>query len=153
MARRHSGTLDPLGDEGPQRLGELCGWLFGPGRVIKDSRQIDDIGKVVSDEASLGMLKEHKDLTVALQELPPDWEAVFNAIRTAFRELARANGLAVPPRTRTAERVISPSPSARRVAGIPSRARATRTWPAAAEKAIRNRWANQEEINRYPSRR
>jgi len=87
-------TLQPLGEDGPRNLEELSGWLFGPGRVVRDSRQIDDLGKVVADAAATSMLREHSDITLSLQELPPDREAVFVAIRTAFRELARANGLA-----------------------------------------------------------
>lgn len=87
-------THEPLAVDGPQRMAEYLSWVFERPRVVRDSRQLDDLGKVVTDETALGMLREHRDLQLALQELPPDRQAVFSAIRSAYRELARAHGLA-----------------------------------------------------------
>ncbi len=83
--------LEPLGPGGSERLGEFLEFVFGRRRVIRESRQLDDLGKVLGSEPAYALLKQERDLAMALQELPADRHAVNAAIRLAYRHAARAN--------------------------------------------------------------
>lgn len=84
-------TREPLANDGPERLGEFLDLVFGKKRVIRESRQLDDLGRVLGDQHSVAMLRQERDLVLALQELPADRDAVYAAIRLAYRHAARAN--------------------------------------------------------------
>lgn len=83
---------EPLEPEGIQRLPEFLGWIFGPDRVLTDSRQLDDLAKILSDTQATAILRETRDLPAALQEMPPSRDAVFAAVRLAYRHVTRATG-------------------------------------------------------------
>jgi len=83
--------LNPLSGDGPERLEELLGFIFGRTRVIKESRQLDDLGRALGDGTARSVLRESRDLTMALQELPADRDALLGIIRIAYRQAARAN--------------------------------------------------------------
>jgi len=85
------GSREPLERDGPGRLGEFLDFVFGKRRVIRESRQLDDLGKVLADPSAYALLRDERDLAVALQELPADRDAVYSAIRLAYRQAARAN--------------------------------------------------------------
>jgi hypothetical protein len=84
-------TLEPLGPEGPSRLEEFLGFVFGNKRVIRESRQLDDLGRVLGDKAALAILRADRDLSLALQELPADRDSIFAAVRLSYRHAAAAN--------------------------------------------------------------
>ena len=82
---------DPLQDEhGVERTEELINWIWGEDRVIRESRQLDDLAKVISDPGALEILRAERRLDVALDELPSDRGTVFAAIRLAYRNARRA---------------------------------------------------------------
>lgn len=81
---------DPLGDNGAERLAEYLGFLFGDRRVIRDSRQLDDLGRALGDQRAVAILRDSRDLGAAMQEIPSDRDAVVGAIRQAYRQAARA---------------------------------------------------------------
>ncbi len=83
--------LDPLSPTGVERVGELLGFVFGKRRVLKESRQLDELGRVLANPAAYAMLRDQRDLALASQELPADRDAVYTAIRLAYRNAARAN--------------------------------------------------------------
>lgn len=83
---------EPLGPEGPERFNEFMGFVFGPDRVIKESRRLDDLGKVLSEPVALEILRQERDVDVALRELPEDRTAVLATMRTAYRALTTVNG-------------------------------------------------------------
>lgn len=85
-------TREPLGPEGPERFNELIGMIFGPKRVIKESRRLDDLGKVLAEPVALEVLRQERDIDVALRELPEDRTAVLASMRTAYRTLTTVNG-------------------------------------------------------------
>ncbi len=76
---------------GPDRLVELSDFLFGPDRVLRDSRQIDDLAKVLDDTGALAVLREERRLEVALEELPASRDSFYAALRRAYRSAAAAN--------------------------------------------------------------
>jgi hypothetical protein len=78
-------------DEGPERVEELTGFLFGPHRVLQDSRQIDDLGKVRGDEGALAVLREERRIDIALEEIPASRDAFYASLRRAYRSAAVAN--------------------------------------------------------------
>jgi hypothetical protein len=82
---------EPLGLSGTGRLADLLEFIFGSRRVIRDSRQLDDLARVLGDPGALAILREHRDLEFSLQELPTERESVYAAIRLAYRHAARAN--------------------------------------------------------------
>jgi hypothetical protein len=82
---------EPLGSKGSQRFGEFLNLVWGKKRVIRESRQLDDLGKVLANDSAYELLKQERDLAMALQELPVDRAAVYAAIRLAYRHAARAN--------------------------------------------------------------
>lgn len=84
-------TRSPLVDDGHERLGELLTFVFGKTRVLKESRQLDDLARVLDDKHALALLRDERDLSLALQELPGDRDALYAAIRLAYRHAARAN--------------------------------------------------------------
>jgi hypothetical protein len=84
-------TLEPLGPEGPSRLDEFLSFVFGNKRVIRESRQLDDLGRVLGDKASTAILRTERDLSLALQELPADRDSIFAAVRLAYRHAAAAH--------------------------------------------------------------
>lgn len=81
----------PLGDDGPAQLAEFFELVFGKKRVIRESRQLDDLAKVLADPSAYALLRQERDLAMALQELPADRESIHGAIRLAYRHAARAN--------------------------------------------------------------
>jgi hypothetical protein len=83
-------TLEPLVEDGVTRLVEVLEFIFGPRRVLKDSRDLDDLGRVLDDAGGVSILRETRDLKAALDELPADRDAVFAAIRLSYRHAARA---------------------------------------------------------------
>ena len=83
---------EPLGEGGPERFNELQGFVFGTKRVIKESRRLDDLGKVLSEPVALEVLRQERDVDVALRELPEDRTAVLATMRTAYRSLTAVNG-------------------------------------------------------------
>ncbi len=83
--------LNPLKLGGTDRLGEFLDLVFGPKRVIRESRQLDELGKVLANRQAYALLKETRDLSIALQELPADKDALYAAIRLSYRNAARAN--------------------------------------------------------------
>ncbi len=83
---------EPLGPEGPERFEELSGFVFGSSRVIKESRRLDDLGKVLAEPVALEVLRQERDVDVALRELPEDRTAVLATMRTAYRALTTVNG-------------------------------------------------------------
>lgn len=83
-------TLEPLVEDGVARTAELLEFIFGPRRVLKDSRDLDDLGRVLDDTGGVSILRETRDLRAALDELPVDRDAVFAAIRLSYRHAARA---------------------------------------------------------------
>ena len=84
-------TLEPLSPDGPSQLDEFLGFVFGTKRVIRESRQLDDLGRVLGDKVALSILRAERDLDLALQELPADRDAIFAAVRLAYRHAAAAN--------------------------------------------------------------
>jgi hypothetical protein len=82
---------NPLSEGGTARLGELLDLIFGKRRVLRESRQLDDLGKVLASQPAYALLRDTRDLGAALQELPGDKDSVFAAIRLAYRNAARAN--------------------------------------------------------------
>jgi hypothetical protein len=82
---------DPFGAEGSQRLQEFLDLVWGRRRVIQESRQLDDLGKVLANQPAYALLTQERDLAMALQELPTDRDAIYGAIRLAYRHAARAN--------------------------------------------------------------
>jgi len=46
---------------------------------------------VLADPRATALLREERDLNLALQELPADRDAIYAAIRLAYRQAARAN--------------------------------------------------------------
>ena len=85
-------TLSPLGEEGPEHLREFLGYVFGRKRVIRESRQLDELGLVLADTRALAVLREERDLAMASLEIPPDRQAVLAAIRLSYRQASRATG-------------------------------------------------------------
>lgn len=83
---------EPLAEDGPQRFDELQGFVFGPDRVIKESRRLDDLAKVLAEPVALEVLRQERDVDVALRELPNDRTAVLASMRTAYRALTAVNG-------------------------------------------------------------
>lgn len=83
---------EPLAEDGPQRFDELQGFVFGPDRVIKESRRLDDLAKVLAEPVALEVLRQERDVDVALRELPNDRTAVLASMRTAYRSLTAVNG-------------------------------------------------------------
>jgi len=83
---------EPLSEGGPERFDELQGFVFGTKRVIKESRRLDDLGKVLSEPVALEVLRQERDVDVALRELPEDRMAVLATMRTAYRSLTAVNG-------------------------------------------------------------
>jgi len=84
-------TLEPLGEDGTGQLHEFLGFIFGPKRVIRESRQLDDMGRVLADKAAVSILRVERDLGFALQELPADRDTLLAAVRLAYRHAAAAN--------------------------------------------------------------
>ena len=60
------GQLELDDDKAENRL-EIFELVFGEDSVTPDSRQIRDLGKVVTEEESLNHLREHRDLAEALE--------------------------------------------------------------------------------------
>jgi hypothetical protein len=85
---------EPLDPGGTERFGELLGFIFGPDRVIKESRRLDDLGKALSEPVALGVLRQERDVDTALRELPEDRSALLATMRTAYRGLTGVNGQA-----------------------------------------------------------
>jgi hypothetical protein len=83
-------TLNPLSDGGTGRLAEYLTYVFGDRRVIRESRQLDDLGRALADPRAAAILRDSRDLAAALQEIPSDRDAVVGAIRQAYRQAARA---------------------------------------------------------------
>lgn len=83
---------EPLGEGGTDRFDEFQGFIFGTKRVIKESRRLDDLGKVLSEPVALEVLRQERDVDVALRELPEDRTAVLATMRTAYRSLTTVNG-------------------------------------------------------------
>jgi ubiquinone/menaquinone biosynthesis C-methylase UbiE len=81
---------EPLEGDGPSQLGEFLELVFGKRRVIRESRQLDNLGKVLADPSAYAVLRDERDLALALQELAADRTAVYSAIRLAYRQAARA---------------------------------------------------------------
>jgi hypothetical protein len=85
---------EPLSPGGTERFQELLGFIFGPDRVIKESRRLDDLGKALAEPVALGVLRQERDIDTALRELPEDRGALLAAMRTAYRGLTGVNGQA-----------------------------------------------------------
>lgn len=85
---------EPLREDGVERLGELGGFMFGPQRVLKESRQLDALGSVLASDTALAVLRAERDLELALQELPTERDQVFASLRVAYRQLVKAGGAA-----------------------------------------------------------
>ncbi len=83
---------EPLAEDGTNRLDELQSFVFGPERVIKESRRLDDLAKVLAEPVALEVLRQERDVDVALRELPNDRTAVLATMRTAYRSLTTVNG-------------------------------------------------------------
>jgi hypothetical protein len=83
--------LEPLGDGGTDRLAEFLDLVFGKNRVLRESRELDDLGKALANPPALALLRDTRDLGTALQEIPADKDQVYAAIRLSYRQAARAN--------------------------------------------------------------
>ena len=83
---------EPLAEDGPERFAEFQGFLFGSDRVIRDSRQLDQLGKALSEPLALETLRQQRDIDVAVRELPEDRNAILATMRAAYRNLAEVNG-------------------------------------------------------------
>ena len=81
----------PLGDDGTERFGELLGYVFGPTRVIKESRELDKLALALEDESSLSILRTERDLDLALRSRPVDRAGIIGELRLAYRHAAAAN--------------------------------------------------------------
>jgi hypothetical protein len=81
----------PLGADGTERLGELLGYVFGPARVIKESRDLDKLALALEDESSLSILRSERDLDLALRSRPVDRAGIIGELRLAYRHAAAAN--------------------------------------------------------------
>jgi hypothetical protein len=94
-----SGWLDatpelrlPIAAGEEHRLDEFLGFIFGPNRVIRDSRQLDDLARVLADPLALEVLRQERDVSAAVREIPEDQTSLLAAMRTAYRALAEVNG-------------------------------------------------------------
>lgn len=83
---------EPLGPHGLERFAEFQGFIFGPDRVIRESRQLDQLGKALSEPLALETLRQQRDIDAAVRELPEDRNAVLATMRAAYRSLAEVNG-------------------------------------------------------------
>jgi len=81
----------PLLDDGPDRLGEFLGYVFGPSRVIKESRELDRLALALEDDSSLSILRTEHDLDGALRSRPVDRAGVLGELRLAYRHAASAH--------------------------------------------------------------
>lgn len=84
---------------GTERLDQFLSFLFGnedrqERPVITDSRQVDDLGRVLSDPNALGILISERDIAAALETLGGDRSSVYADLRGALGRLRRANGAA-----------------------------------------------------------
>lgn len=84
---------DPLNaNNGPPRVAELIRYLWGPERVLRDSRELDDLARIVTDTGALAVLRTEKRLDVALEEIPADRDAVYANLRAAYRSARMVYG-------------------------------------------------------------
>ncbi len=87
---------DVLG-KGAEPMREFLSYLFGSPEltaVLTDSRQVDDLGRVLGDESALGVLRQERSLGAALDVLGGDRSAVNAQLRGALSRLRQANGAA-----------------------------------------------------------
>lgn len=87
----NEGLVEPLQELGPERLSELVGYVFGSKRVIKESRQLDELALVLDDPSSLEILRSERDLELALRARPVDRQGLVAELRLAYRHAATAN--------------------------------------------------------------
>jgi len=80
----------PLPDDGPERVEEFVGFVWGPKRVIRDSRELDDLARVLSEPGPLAVLRLERKLDVALDELPAHRDDLYARIRAAYRNTRSA---------------------------------------------------------------
>jgi hypothetical protein len=62
--------------------------------AITDSRQLDDLARVLADDQARDLLIAERDLPAALEVIGGDRSSVFTDLRTALGRLRRANGAA-----------------------------------------------------------
>jgi hypothetical protein len=82
-----------------EKLDQFLSFLFGNEErderpVISDSRQVDDLGRVLADPNAREILIAERDLAVALETLGGDRSSVYADLRVALGRLRRANGAA-----------------------------------------------------------
>lgn len=92
-----------LPDDRIEALSEVLSWLFGePARddvdemppAIRDSRDIDLLGRVLRDSTALALLRETRDVREASELLGDDREIISGALTSALRSLIIAAGQA-----------------------------------------------------------
>lgn len=87
----------PVLSKGHEPVEEFLSFLFGTVEdppVLTDSRRVDDLGRVLGDEAALGVLREERSLDAAVDVLGGDRTAVNAQLRGALARLRQANGAA-----------------------------------------------------------
>ncbi len=83
---------EPLDEGGAERLEEFIGFVFGPERVVRESRRLDQLGEVLADEGALAVLRTERDLDLAVEEMPGDFDSMYAALRRAYRSARLALG-------------------------------------------------------------
>lgn len=76
---------------------DFVSFLFGDedrGPVITDSRQLTDLGRVLGDAEAAAVLRDERDLDLALEIVGTDKDRVFSQLRGALTRLRSVNGVA-----------------------------------------------------------
>ncbi|GAA4759095.1 ParB N-terminal domain-containing protein [Actinomycetospora chibensis] len=84
--------FSPLESDSLPAFTELLGFIFGPDRVIRESRRLDELGRVLAEPLTVEILRQSRDLDSAIRELPEDRTALIAALRVVFRRLTVVNG-------------------------------------------------------------
>jgi hypothetical protein len=81
---------EPLPAEGPSLVEEFVGFVWGPNRVIRDSRELDELGRVLVEPGALAVLRLERKLDVALEEMPANRDDLYARLRVAYRSARMA---------------------------------------------------------------
>jgi len=92
-------TTESVFTDGTDRFESYLTLIFGSedqglAPVINDSRQLDDLARVLGDEKARDLLLAERDLAAALEVVGGDRSSVYTDLRTALNRLRRANGTA-----------------------------------------------------------
>jgi len=92
-------VTDPVEEGQEGAVAEVISWLFGDQEklqkpVIRESRQIDSLGRVLQDSEATQILRETRDLELALDIAGGDPERMKGSLQQARRALIVANGQA-----------------------------------------------------------